>query len=719
MARSLVPALVLTWSVALAAGPVAQLRPVSNRYGATTLVDNYRWMETQPNPELRSYVTASAAYADAALARIPGREALRRTMTALDPPRVSIPALVQDGEDIFYLRRSPKDDVARLFARGATGGTEHMLVDPEMLPDVPAHSEIGSFTPSPDGAYVAYIMSDSGPDSAVLRILDVPGKKTLPDRIEQARFAGVAWNSSGTSFYYTRPVDTHAANPWEHLGVFLHRLGTPTMRDTMVLDGAHLPFPFHGPHVVPRLLLPPASDYALAVVSDGVSPEIAVYTVATSLLQQVPAPWVAVSPQGQGATQVAVSFSLAFLLTSNNAPTFRVINEDLADPGLDHARTVLAAVPDGVITGIAAASDALYVTRRQGVGSQLLRLDYRDPTPQRVELPVAGTIGPASADTLLHDTTLGHPVSLVADPRAAGAVFSLESWAWPRSWLRYDIHRHRAVDAGLAPPAPDSLAAYRATETTVVARDGTKIPLSIIARRDVPLDHARPTVIEAYGSYGYAEDPHFLPAALAWADQHGVYAIAHVRGGGELGPPWHVAGQFARKRNTITDLLSCADALTAEGYTSPAHLGGLGINAGAIAIGGAITWAPASLRAAVFRDGLLNPLRATESGPPEALMEFGGAHNPAEFVNLLPIDAYSQVREGTEYPAVLLTGHPPDDADQTWQSAKMAARLEAASTSGRPVLLRLENPRAGGASSTQVDELAFLLWQLGGGVEKK
>ncbi len=701
-------------ALAAAAPPVPQIRPVTDHYGATTLVDNYRWMEVQPNPELHAFMAAETAQADAALARIPGREKLAHAIAALDLPSVVVPSVVQDGDTIFYLRRGPADDVARLMMRGIAGGEPHLLVDPETLPDAPAHSEIGAFAPSPDGSYVAYLLADAGPDSSVLRVHDIANNASLAEHIADTRFAAIAWLPDSTAFYYTRPIDlpdaesapTDPISRWQHLGVFLHKVGTSPARDLLALDAAHLPFPFRGQHVIPRLVVPPASGYALAVVSDGVSPEIAVYAVPTSQLAQQPAPWVAIAPQGAGATQVAVSGSLAFLLTRGGAPTFRVIAEDMADPGIDHARTVVPPT-DGVITGIAAGSDALYAARRQGVGMHLLRLDYHLSVAEELRLPFAGTIAPAFDDK----------TGLVADARAAGALFSLESWVHPRTWLRFDTHVRRTVDAGLVPPKNLDSSPYQAIETTAVARDGTQIPLSIITRQDVVPDHARPTLVEAYGSYGYAYDPRFLPAALAWADQGGVYAVAHVRGGGELGPPWHTAGQFANKQNTVTDLLSCADRLATLGYTDPAHLAALGTNAGGIAAGAAITWQPAAFRAAVIRDGLLNPLRSEDTGSPEAIVEFGSAHDPAQFPNLLPIDAYSQIKDGKEYPSVLLSAHFDDPAVPAWESAKMAARLDAATTSLHPILLRVSAdgpPHTREArAQAQADDLAFLLWQLG------
>ena len=261
---------------------------------------------------------------------------------------------------------------------------------------------------------------------------------------------------------------------WAHLGVFMHLLGTDPTRDTQILDGAHLPFPFTGANAIPRLLIPAASENALAIVSDGVSPNLVVATVPVAQLGLQPAPWQLMASQADNVTQVVASGAIAFLLTSAQAPNLRVATEDLADPGFDHARTVVAQGA-GVITGIAAASDALYVARRQGASMHLLRLDYNQTAPEEVRLPFAGTIAPVFGVGTAREWG-----GLVADPRSPGALFSLESWAHPLTWMRYDTHLHRALDMGLLPDPPVDAALYKTVETTAQAADGTQIPLSII-----------------------------------------------------------------------------------------------------------------------------------------------------------------------------------------------------------------------------------------------
>jgi prolyl oligopeptidase len=680
-------------------------------------------MEDQTQPEFIAYLHVATDEAEGVLSRINGRDRLAHAIAALDAPGASIAALTPDGDTLYYLKRGPSDDVARLVLRRAAGGAEKVLVDPETLPDARPHSEIDQFAPSLDGNYIAYGLEDAGPDSSGLRIYDAVRGTTLAERIDGARFAQVTWRPDGTGFYYTRaiaPAPQAAASApalphsWAHLGVFMHLLGTDPTRDTQILDGAHLPFPFTGANAIPRLLIPAASENALAIVSDGVSPNLVVATVPVAQLGLQPAPWQLMASQADNVTQVVASGAIAFLLTSAQAPNLRVATEDLADPGFDHARTVVAQGA-GVITGIAAASDALYVARRQGASMHLLRLDYNQTAPEEVRLPFAGTIAPVFGVGTAREWG-----GLVADPRSPGALFSLESWAHPLTWMRYDTHLHRALDMGLLPDPPVDAALYKTVETTAQAADGTQIPLSIIARQGVALDHARPTLVDAYGSFGYAYDPRFMPLALAWADQGGVFAVAHVRGGGELGETWHQAGTLARKMNAATDMLACADALIKLGYTDQAHLAGMGTNAGALAIGNAITRQPGMFQAALIGQGLTNPLRAEDKpGQDINILELGTVHIPLQQAAVLSVDPYAQVKDGLDYPAVLLTGSVTDIHEPIWQTAKLSARLQAASISGRPVLLRVafDEGRAGPTraqrDAAEADELSFLLWQVG------
>jgi prolyl oligopeptidase len=253
------------------------------------------------------------------------------------------------------------------------------------------------------------------------------------------------------------------------------------------------------------------------------------------------------------------------------------------------------------------------------------------------------------------------------------------------------------------------------------ARDGTAIPITVIHRAGLPRDGTNPTLLMGYGSYGMSATPRFDAGMLAWLECGGIYAVAHIRGGGEYGRDWHEAGRLLTKENTISDFIDCAEQLVALGYTQPGRLAGKGVSAGGIPSGGALTRRPDLWAAMVLGVPLVNALRAEfgENGPVN-VPEFGSVSTEEGLRSLTIADAYQRVRNGTQYPAVLLTTGRNDPRVPTWQPGKMAARLQAATGSDRPVLLRVEDQGGHGRGSTAAqreaqlaDELAFLMYFLG------
>jgi prolyl oligopeptidase len=259
------------------------------------------------------------------------------------------------------------------------------------------------------------------------------------------------------------------------------------------------------------------------------------------------------------------------------------------------------------------------------------------------------------------------------------------------------------------------------TEVDVKSHDGTLVPLSIVHAKGLKREGSHPCMLIGYGAYGVSERPFFERFELAWLERGGVLAVAHVRGGGEFGEEWHLAGKGATKPNTWRDFIACAEYLVAQGYTSPAHLTGEGGSAGGILIGRAITERPDLFGAAIIDVGLSDTLRAetTANGVPN-IPEFGSTRTREGFDALLAMSSYDHVREGTAYPAVLITTGINDPRVDPWQPAKMAARLQAATTSGRPILLRVDWGAGHGSGSgmhelheSLADRFGFMLWQSG------
>ncbi len=271
------------------------------------------------------------------------------------------------------------------------------------------------------------------------------------------------------------------------------------------------------------------------------------------------------------------------------------------------------------------------------------------------------------------------------------------------------------------PPSPVDYSAITSEEVQVRARDGAMIPLSIVHRKDLQLDGSNPTLLYAYGSYGISSSPSFSAGRIAWFEHGGVYAVAHVRGGGENGEEWHLAGKDEKKINTINDFIDCASWLIANKYTSPEKLGGRGGSAGGITMGGAITHAPALFAAILDEIPVSDQLRIefSPNGPPN-IPEFGSVLTEAGFKNLFATSAVQHVYPGVNYPAVMLTTGANDPRVDPWQAAKMAATLQADSGSGRPILLRVDYAGGHGligATKAQgaelaADEYTFLLWNM-------
>jgi len=313
---------------------------------------------------------------------------------------------------------------------------------------------------------------------------------------------------------------------------------------------------------------------------------------------------------------------------------------------------------------------------------------------------------------------------LAGNMSGGGAVFMTESWVSPPRWVEVAGRNARIDGLALVPGVEVARRVdVEAVEVTAVAPDGVEVPLSIVHRRGLRLDGSAPTLLMGYGAYGVVTTPYYAPMWQAWLERGGVFAVAHVRGGGERGEPWHVAGMKQHKENSVIDFLACAHFLIDHGYTSPARLVADGLSAGALVIGGAITKEPGTFAAAIIDSGSCNPMRyASFASGPSNVQEYGDLLTEEGFRGLLAMDPFHRVRPATPYPAVLLTTGANDARLPLWQSGKLAARLQASSTSGRPVLLRVDyaagHGAAGSTTATQraqfvADEFAFALWQTG------
>ncbi len=695
-------------SVAQTKPPVAPMRPVTDDYFGMKVTDNYRWMEDMKSPELADWMKAQNTYTRDLLQTIPGRTELLAQIEKYDHARTTVDSLQAFGGRYFYRKTLPGEDLLKLYVRDAKTGAEKLLVDPERFrpSDSKAHYALDYFVASWNGKYVAYGISPGGSEQSVLHVIDVDTGKDLPETIDRANFGVTSWLGDSRSFFYVRlqklgPNDPPTAK-YLNAKVMLHKLGEDPEKDVVALGRGATPQVEIGESDFPVVYFSPASPWLVAMIRHGVQNEFPVYIAKLSDFSGPKTPWTKVAGDDDDVNSLDILGDTLYLMTHKDASRYKVVAVDMRHPDLANGKLVLP-TGEAVLRNIASAKDGLYVQELDGGIGRVVRLPFAGGTPQAVALPYDGAVS-----------------EMFTNVQEDGAIVQTESWVRPPAYLRIGANL-KTTDLQLIPKPTFDYSAFESVEVKAPAPDGTMVPLSIIYKRGLQKDGARPTHLMGYGSYGITLDPAFAARRFPWLERGGVIAIAHIRGGGEYGEDWHNAGRKLTKQNTITDFIACAEYLVKNQYTSPSHLAGEGGSAGGITVGGALTQRP-DLFAVILDDvGMSDALRAETSanGPPN-IPEFGTTTTADGFKGLYGMSAYSHVKDDTPYPAVMLTTGINDPRVDSWQAAKMTARLQSATSSGKPILLRVDYDAGHGFGSGRTqrdqelaDQYSFALWQFG------
>jgi prolyl oligopeptidase len=685
--------------------PRAAERPVVDDYFGTKVTDVYRWMEAPDNAELTAWMLAHDAHTRALLARIPERDALRSRLRELDRTVDTVSRVRLYGPWVFYTRREAGGELSRLHVRQGMGGAERLLYDPATETVDGAHVALNAVVPSPDGKYVALGTSPAGSEDGIIRVIETATGKFLEDRIDRVNFAAGGFPSwlDGRRFAVNRLQKLAAGAPqterYKDIREYLHTVGQDAGNDPVLTGRSVNPaIVYEGDDSWAATIAIPGVPHAFVVAGRGTDKDFALYTAPLSKLGSgEKIPWRKLFGFEARVTSFDVRGDELYVLTHRDASRFKLLRTRLSKPDLARATVV---IPEGnlILRSTVAAKDGLYVfATDRGLG-RLLRLPWGKKAVETVALPTEGSLYP-----------------MFADLRRPGIVLELESWLVPRTLLAYDPARKRLEDTGLQAKPSIDVSPFTSLEVEATSADGVKVPLSIVMRKDAPLDGSQFTWLDGYGGYGYSYDPYWSPHAVATFER-GISAVCHVRGGGELGDDWHQQGRLASKPNTWKDFIACAEYLVANKYTSPGKLVGTGTSMGGVMIGNAILDRPDLFAAALIRVGAVNPLRSNASANIFQGPEIGSPDTKEGFDILMAMDPYHRVKDGVAYPAVMLTAGLNDPRVVPWMVTKMAARLQAATTSGKPVLLRVEQKGGHGIGSTasqafdeQADLLAFAI----------
>jgi prolyl oligopeptidase len=707
-------ATVATISFALAADvPATPKKPVSDTYHGVTVTEDYRWLENANDPAVQKWTADQNHLCRGVLDKNPDLAALRaRLKHLLTDPSPSYGDMQMRGGILFALKRQPPKEQPFLIAMRSVNdaASTRVVLDPNVL-DARGKTAIDFYVPSPDGTKVAVSLSQGGSEEGSLHVYEVITGKELGEVVPRVQFAtaggDVAWDGNGSGFFYTR-YPRGNERPKEDMNfyvqVFHHRIGTPTEKDTYEIGKE---FPRIG-----EVFLDTADDgnHVLATVQKGDGGEF------EHFLRGPSGAWKRLTTYPDEISAAAFgrgSDRSLYFLSRKNSPRGKIVRVDIDRPELANAVTV---VPESkvAIAGLRFASNRL-VTNFTPTDSGLFVVDV-DGGPSQVRY--FGRDGKTKGAVPLP------PVAAVNEVVATGGeeiLLNIATYLTPSAWYTFRPGNGGLRPTPLAKTSPADFSDCEVVREFATSKDGTKVPMNILRKKGTKLDGKNPTLLYAYGGYGINQSPKFQAARRVWLDAGGVSVVANLRGGAEYGEEWHRAGNLTKKQNVFDDFAACARYLVEAKYSNPSLLAIEGGSNGGLLMGAALTQHPELYRAVVTHVGIYDMLRV-ELHPNGAfnVTEFGTVKDLAQFDALYAYSPYHRVKDGTPYPAVFLLTGANDGRVDPMNSRKMTARLQAATSSGRPVLLQVSAESGHGIGDSLSDEIdraadvyAFLFEQLG------
>ena len=648
-----------------------------------SIPDPYRWLENGDDPDTREWTDRQNALTESYLARVPGRDAIRRRLDELLAiGAISVPTPARGR--YFYQRRDGRQNQPVLYVRDGVDGEDRPAVDPNAL-DPAGTTALDWYFPSDDGRYLAYGLSRDGSEQSLLHVLDVAQGVLLPDRIPRTRAADLAWLPDQSGFYYTRypaPGEVPEGEEHYHRAIYFHALGADPADDLLV----------HRPpkkEYWPGVSVSPDGRWLLIGVARTFD-QTDLYLGDRGAGGTVP-PLVPVAEGLEASFDGEVAHGRLFLRTNLDAPTYRLYEVDPRHPARGRWRELVPPRHDAVLDGVRVLGHRLALSYLERASSRLRLTDLDGGFRHEVTLPALGSL-----------------FGLGGEWDGTELFFGFSSYTVPPSVYRIDLGSGaqtlwRRVEADVDPER------FEVRQVEVTSRDGTPVTMFVVQPRGLRRTGDAPVYLSGYGGFNISMTPAFSRSLLLWLEHGGVVAIPNLRGGGEYGEAWHQAGMLGRKQNSFDDFIAAAEWLIREGYTRPERLAAAGGSNGGLLMGAVLTQRPDLFGAVVVQVPLLDMLRYHRFLIARLwIPEYGSPDEPAEFAWLHAYSPYHHVRQGTAYPAVLLATAESDTRVDPMHARKMAARLQAATSSGRPVLLRLEARAGHGAGkplSKVLDEL--------------
>ena len=666
-----------------------------------SIPDPYRWLEDASKPEVKQWMATEDKAAREALARLPGRDKLLARfkelyyLDSISPPH-------HFGGRFFYTRRHKDKEKAIVYWKEGENGTEKVLIDPNTL-SADGSTSLGVWAPSWDGKTLAYGLKLNNSDETTLYVMDVAsGKVSDVDVIAGGKYAGPSWTPSGDGFYYTWvPPLSETVTPAERPGfaeLRFHALGSNPAADRVVHQKTGNPQTFLGGFVSKD------GRWLVAIIQHGWNSSDVYFR---DLHQPQDATWHPLVVGRPAIYNVNVYKNVFYVHTNEGAPRWRLFRVDPKKPARSGWREIVAERKDVVIDNAGVLGDRLLLQTMRNASSGIEVRGLDGKLVRDLPLPGIGTVG-----------------AVVGDEDQDDAYFSFESFTTtPRSFKTSMKNGGATLWAEVKVPIDP--APYSVEQVWYPSKDGTRISMFIVRRKDMPRDGSTPFMLGGYGGFQVSMTPAFNGSIFPWLEAGGGYALPNLRGGGEYGEEWHKAGMREHKQNVFDDFTGAARYLIENHYSSADKLAIRGGSNGGLLMGAAVTQHPELFRAVICAVPLLDMIRFHLFGSGKTWVpEYGSAEDPSEFKWLYGYSPYQKVSRGTKYPALLMMSADSDDRVDPMHARKMTAMLQwaqgGAPQDGRPVLMRIEKHSGhGGADMVKqaveqsADSNAFLMHELG------
>jgi len=670
-------------------------------YFGVKVAEPYAWLEDDNSKETAKWVIAQNKVTENYLSQIPYREELRKRMTDLvNYERFGTP-FVKDGKYYFF-KNDGLQNQSVLYVKNALDGEAEVLLDPNKLSE-DGTVALKSVDFSRDGKYMSYAISRSGSDWEEIYVMDLATRKLTDDVIKWAKFSSVSWFEDGF-FYsaYDAPTEKgkEFSNVNENHKVYYHKIGTKQAKDPVMYENKEFPKRFYYSFV-------PDEENAVFIYESGASTGSRLFVNNLKLTDKYN--WsfnnyIEIASDNQYRYSVVDMIGDKFyVLTNYNAPKYRLMMGDINNPKIENWVDVIPE-SEHVLKSAGFTNKKIIATYDQDATTHAYIFSAEGKKLNDIPFPTYGS------------------ASFSYDKKEKDIFYSFNSFTFPNTIFKYDINSNKS-EVYIEPKVDFTPTNYITEQHFFTSKDGTRVPMYLVYKKGLKKDGNNPTLLYGYGGFNITYRPTFSTYRIPFLDNGGIYVIANIRGGGEYGREWHLAGTKMEKQNVFDDFIAAAEYLISEKYTSSEKLGIIGGSNGGLLVGAVVNQRSDLFKVAIPAVGVMDMLRyhkftigwnwASDYGTSEEsreMFEYLKAYSPLHNIR----------NDGTPYPAIMITTADHDDRVVPAHSFKYAAALQAADTGDAPKLIRIDvNAGHGGGKpisktiDEQTDTYSFVMWNLG------